>query len=116
MDPAGEVAQLAQRVLGAEPRLGEQLAGALWIVGQLLLRHAEAHPERDQPRLRAVVQVALDPAQLGVLGVRPPRPVWSRASRSARPSRPGRGEPSSAAASSVARTTAMARIGHTGQK
>ena len=36
----------------------------LGVVGELLLRHAEAHPERDEPRLRAVVQVALDPPQL----------------------------------------------------
>ena len=38
-------------------------------VGQLLLGHAEAHAERDQPRLGAVVEVALDPAQLAVLDV-----------------------------------------------
>ena len=34
---------------------------------QLLLRHAEVHPERDEPRLRAVVQVALDPPELRLL-------------------------------------------------
>ncbi len=69
MDAAGEVAQLAQRLLGAHSRLGEQLAGALGVLGQLLLGHAQAHAERDQPGLGAVVEVALDPAQLAVLDV-----------------------------------------------
>ena len=36
---------------------------------ELLLGHAEAHAERDQTRLRAVVQVPLDPAELGLLHV-----------------------------------------------
>ena len=34
-----------------------------------LLGQAEAHAQRDQPGLGAVVQVAFDPAQLGRLGV-----------------------------------------------
>ena len=87
------------------------------ILGELLLRHPEAHPERDQPRLRAVVQVALDPAQLGLLGVHRAGAAWSRASRSARPSRPG---PASRAAArrELGRQDDRdaARIGHTGQK
>ena len=69
MDAAGEVAQLAQRVLGPDPRLGEQFAGTLRVLGELLLGHPEAHAERDEPSLRTVVQVAFDPAQLGLLGV-----------------------------------------------
>ena len=69
MDAAGQVAQLAQRLLGAGAGLGEQLAGPLGIVGELLLGHAQAHAQRHQPSLGAVVEVALDPAKLAVLDV-----------------------------------------------
>ena len=55
----------ASRVLA--PRLGEELLRRGGIGGELLLGHAEAHAERDEPRLRAVVQVALDPPQLRLL-------------------------------------------------
>ena len=76
MDAAGEVAQLSQRLLGADPGLGQQLAGPLRVLGDRLLGHPEAHPQRHQPRLGAVVEVALDPPQLGLLlvdGARPGR-------------------------------------------
>ena len=78
MDAAGEVAELAQRLLGAHSRLGEPSRLArlprLGVV-ELLLCHAEAHPERDDARLGPVVEIApkLDSAQLLLLGVDRPR-------------------------------------------
>ena len=39
--------------------------GRLGVALEQLLGHAEAHRQRDQPGLGAVVQVALEPAQLG---------------------------------------------------
>ena len=54
----------------APPRASAHAAPArLGVRAQLLLGQAEAHAERDQPRLRAVVEVALDPAQLRRLDV-----------------------------------------------
>ncbi len=69
MDAAREIAQLAQRLAGARPRVRQQLGRRLRFARELLLGHAEAHAERDEPRLRAVVEVTLDPAQLGLLHV-----------------------------------------------
>ena len=69
MHAAGEVAQLAQRLLHPGPRLGDEIARRLRIAGELLLGEAEVHAERNEPRLRAVVQVALDAPQLGLLDV-----------------------------------------------
>ena len=67
IDAAGQVAQLAQGLGDAGAGLCDQLLRALRVGLELLLRHPEAHAERDQPGLRAVVQVALDAAELGVL-------------------------------------------------
>ena len=64
MDAAGEVAQLDERLLGLAVRLADERAGELRVLGRL--RAAERHRQRDEPLLRAVVQVALDPAALGV--------------------------------------------------
>ncbi len=65
-----EVTQLPQRFAGSGASLREQLrappAGRL---GELLLGHAKAHAERDESRLGAIVQVALDATQLGLLHV-----------------------------------------------
>ena len=69
MDAARELAQLAQRLAGAGAGVGEQLARASGSSCELLLGHAQAHAERHQPRLGAVVEVALDPPQLGLLDV-----------------------------------------------
>ena len=68
VDAAGEVAQLR----GAPRRRPARASATSCLRGfrvgrELLLGHAEAEPERDQPGLRTVVQVALDPAELGVL-------------------------------------------------
>ena len=69
MDSAREVAELLERLARAAPGLGEQLPNGLGIRLQLLLGHPEAHAERDEACLRAVVEVALDPAELGLLDV-----------------------------------------------
>ena len=50
-------------------RLLDELARALGIALEALLGHAEVQRQRDEPRLRAVVQVALDALQLGRGGV-----------------------------------------------
>jgi hypothetical protein len=49
-------------------RLRDRLPGRLARVGQGRPGHAEVHRQRHQPLLRAVVQVPLDPAPLGVGG------------------------------------------------
>ena len=67
-DPAREVAQLGDRRAGLLARLADQL-GQLGLVVEPRLGPAEVHAQRDEPRLRAVVQVALDPPQLGGLDV-----------------------------------------------
>ena len=64
-DAAREVAQLGERPPRLLARLGDQRAGALGVAVEALLGHAEVHGQRDQARLRAVVQVALDPPQVG---------------------------------------------------
>ena len=54
----------------ASPRaFVDELARALGVAVEALLGHAEVERERDEPRLRAVVQVALDALQLGGGGV-----------------------------------------------
>ena len=67
-DPASEVAQLADgraRLLaGPAHELGD-----LGLALQALLGATELHAQGHQARLRAVVEVALDPPQLGRLDV-----------------------------------------------
>ena len=67
--PRDEVAQLGDRLLGLAVGAGDQLLRALGVGGELLLGHAEVHRQRDEPRLGAVVEVALDALQLGRLGI-----------------------------------------------
>ena len=67
-DAARQVAQLGDRRAGLLARLPQQL-GQLGLVVEAGLRAAEVHAQRDEPCLRTVVQVALDPAQLGGLDV-----------------------------------------------
>jgi len=69
IDPAGQVAQVLQRLGHAGTGLGDELLCHFGVVAELLLGHPEAHAQRNQPRLGAVVQVALDAAQLGVLSL-----------------------------------------------
>ena len=66
--PAGEVAQLADRGARLLARAAHEL-GDLRPVVQALLGAAQSMLERDEPRLRAVVEVALDAPQLRRLDV-----------------------------------------------
>ena len=67
-DAAREVPELPDRG-------GRLLAGlahqrrAVGVIGKPLLRAPELHRERDQSGLRSIVQIALDPAELGCLNV-----------------------------------------------
>jgi hypothetical protein len=67
MDPAGDVTQLGDGLLGPAVRLVDKLAylREIHVLGvlELLLRHAQPHGERHQLGLGTVVQVSLDPAQ-----------------------------------------------------
>ena len=67
-DAARERAQLVDGLAGLEQRGVDGLAGALGVLGQLPPRAAEVHGQPDQPLLRAVVDVALEPAQRRRLG------------------------------------------------
>jgi hypothetical protein len=68
LDAVGQLAQLADRVLGVRERLGHErfgvTAGAQRALGQL-----ERDDGVDQPLLRAVVQVAHDSRSLALRGV-----------------------------------------------
>ena len=64
MQPAGELAQLGERVLELQRGAAQQLDRRVR-VAQLLLQHPQLDGDRDQPLLRAVVQVALEPPALG---------------------------------------------------
>ena len=66
VDAVREVAQLLHRFLEVEADLVEHRLGLLGIGVGDLAREAHAHRERDEVLLRAVVQVALDAAALGV--------------------------------------------------
>ena len=66
MDAAHDRAQLAERrCRSSRERRRPACARRPGRCSNSLVGHAEAQRERDQPRLRAVVQVALEPAQLG---------------------------------------------------
>ena len=65
------------------PRAPHQV-GLLRAVGEPLLGAPELHRQRDQPRLRAVVEVALDPPQLGGLHLDARRAACGSARRRAR--------------------------------
>ena len=65
VDAAHHAAQVAQRADVVSAGLAQQPAGGLGVGADQLLGQAEAHAERDEPGLGAVVQVALDPADLG---------------------------------------------------
>jgi hypothetical protein len=67
-DSARQVAQLGDRTGGIEPRLANEL-GDLRLVVEALLGSPQLHGERDESRLRSVVQVALNPPQLRGLDI-----------------------------------------------
>ena len=110
VDPAREVAQLRERLLCADTRLGEQRLRRRGVTGELLLGHPEAHPERDEPRLRPVVEVALDAAELGVLRVHGAGPRLLERQDARRVVGPTRQHEIEAA------TASSGTIAHTGQK
>ena len=64
VQPAGELAQLGQRLLELVRGAAQQRHRGVG-VAELLLEHPQLDGERDQPLLRAVVQVALQPPALG---------------------------------------------------
>jgi hypothetical protein len=70
MDAPGEVAYLADRREQLDGRRVDQLRRAARARPGLV----EPHREGDEPLLGAVVQVALDPAALRVLGLDDPSP------------------------------------------
>ncbi len=65
MDAAREVAQLLKGELHLAVRLVDHLGRRVRVLQQLLLGQTEAHGQGHEPGLRAVVQVAFDPAQVG---------------------------------------------------
>ena len=69
MDPAGQLAQLVEALGELVLRLREQLAGGGRVLAQRRLDQAQVERDGDQPLLRAVVQVALQPPALGVAGL-----------------------------------------------
>ena len=64
MQAAGQLAQLGQRVLELERGAAQQRQRRVGLA-EALLEHPQLHGERDEPLLRAVVQVALQPPALG---------------------------------------------------
>jgi hypothetical protein len=66
VDPAREVAQVLQRQRGLVPGLAHQLGGVGVAARAALLGHPQRERQRHEPLLRAVVEVALDAAALGV--------------------------------------------------
>ena len=65
VDAADHRAQVGDGGAGRRAGLVDGPAGRLRVGVELRLGHAQAHRHRDQPGLGAVVQVALEPAQLG---------------------------------------------------
>ena len=65
VDAADHRAQVAERGGGGGAGLADQPPGLLRVGLEQRVGHAEGHRQGDQPGLGAVVQVALDPAQLG---------------------------------------------------
>ena len=68
MEPARDGAQLLERHRDLALRLVQSLP-RIGVVAQLLLEHAQLEREGDQPLLRAVVQVALQPLPLPLPGL-----------------------------------------------
>jgi hypothetical protein len=87
VDAAGERAQLGKRVDGLAVGFGEQLVESGVAVCELSAGELEREPDPEQVLLRAVVEVALEAAPLGVAcstcgrGSRGPRPAGRAARR-----------------------------------
>src|SRR4051794_12767044 len=67
VDAAGQLAQLTQGEPELLARVREKALRALGIAVDLRLQRPDLQRERDEALLRAVVEVALEPAALGVL-------------------------------------------------
>ena len=67
MHAADELAELDERGLCLLMRFVDESSGAIRVGLELLPCETEIHRERDEPRLGAVVQVALDPLELVLL-------------------------------------------------
>jgi hypothetical protein len=68
VEPAGEFAELLERLAELEPRGDEDLRRPLGLVRELGLRQAKRERERREPLLRAVVEVPFEPPPRGVGG------------------------------------------------
>lgn len=64
MDAAHQFTQFGECFLGVGARVGDEVAGVA-ARRQAFFGSAQRHGDGDQPCLRAVVQVALDPAEGG---------------------------------------------------
>ena len=73
MDAAGQLAQLRRAPGEIVLRCGEELAGGRRVALELGADHAELERDGDEPLLRAVVEVALEPPALGVADLDDPR-------------------------------------------
>ena len=81
VDAAGQLAQLGGRLVELLHRLVEQLGGRRRVGVELVAGQAQVHGQRHQPLLGAVVEVALDPAPLGVAGLDDAAPARRAAPR-----------------------------------
>jgi hypothetical protein len=64
MDAADHVTQVRDRALGVVPCRGQEGAGRVGgLIAERFGDHGQVHTERHEAGLRAVVQVAFDPAQ-----------------------------------------------------
>ena len=68
MDPACELSQLLQRLGELVDGRADQLLRERWVFADAALDHPQLQRDRDESLLRAVVQVALEPAPLCVAG------------------------------------------------
>ena len=68
-EPARERAQFVERLAGLVAGFADQFASLLGIAFELALDRREIHLQPHEPLLRAVVDVALEPAQRRVLGL-----------------------------------------------
>ena len=74
MDAARELAQLLERARSSSLARGHARLGGRRVAVDVGLDQPQLHRDRDQPLLRAVVQVALEPPPLGVAGGDQPLP------------------------------------------
>src|SRR4051794_41830416 len=68
MDSARELAQLLQRLRELVAGRADELLRERWVVADAALDHPQLERDRDESLLRAVVEVALEPAPLRVAG------------------------------------------------